>query len=64
MEEVEAGRRPVVVRLEVPLLLEFRAVLSHDLDGPKNELFDLKKDIRGVVLLDLRGDVMGATCEL
>ena len=59
MEEVEGGRRPVVVRLEVVLLLEVRAVLSHDRDGPRTNSSISKKDIRGVVLLDLRGDVRG-----
>ena len=57
MEEVEAGRRPVVVRFNVPLFLEVRAVRAHDLDGPDNELADLNEGTRGGLLselLDLR----------
>ena len=53
MEEAEAGRRPVVVRLNVPLLPEFRAVRAHDLDGPSNELVDLNEGTRGVLLSEL-----------
>ena len=34
-------------------------MLSHDRDGPSNILFDLGKGMRGVLLLDLRGDVRG-----
>ena len=60
MEEVEGGRRPVVVRLGVVLLLELRAVVSHDRDGPKNDLVDLKK-IFGRSLV-VRDDVRG--CQL
>ena len=54
---MEGSRRPVVVRLEVVLLLELRAVRAHDRDGPSNELFDQRKIFnRG---LDVRDDVRG-----
>ncbi len=41
---MEGGRRPVVVRPLVVLLLETRAVLAHDRDDPKDELADLHHD--------------------
>ena len=57
---MEGGRRPVVVRPRVALLLETRAVLAHDRDGPKNELFDRQHDsLKAIRALDVRAGGRG-----